>query len=340
MSADWYIMDKPPIYNGGFEGEEFLSYAQNGFQEMLDTTMLCDNVEFINSDFSEIISGKAVIQSVTPDTQLKAEDRQILVPIGTLSGFAYIRFDDEIWIIASEPSNNKFYEKAILKICHNQLRWQDVKTKEIFSYWYWCEDTTRYSSGVFKGNVVVSYEKQYGVLLPKDNNTKNLCDGMRFMLELSNNTPLVYKLTKFDGITANNKNMKLLKIVLTQTVYDEDVDNVDLMIADYYEAKDTSNGYNCKIHYDSSEISLSSFGKFDAVFLDKDNNILNNVDFYWKITNNSFDIGNLKCSYQDNTIKIVVTNNNKLIGENFDLNIVSPDDVILATLTVTITALW
>ena len=112
MAVDWYLMDQPPIYNGGFEGEEFFAYAQDGFKEMLDTTMLCDNVEFINSDFSVITPGKAIIQSVTPDTQLKAEDRQILVPIGTLQTYSYIRFEDEIWIIASEPSNNKFYEKA------------------------------------------------------------------------------------------------------------------------------------------------------------------------------------------------------------------------------------
>ena len=69
MAVDWYLMDQPPIYNGGFEGEEFFAYAQDGFKEMLDTTMLCDNVEFINSDFSVITPGKAIIQSVTPDTQ-------------------------------------------------------------------------------------------------------------------------------------------------------------------------------------------------------------------------------------------------------------------------------
>ena len=96
MAVDWYLMDQPPIYNGGFEGEEFFAYAQDGFKEMLDTTMLCDNVEFINSDFSVITPGKAIIQSVTPDTQLKAEDRQILVPIGTLQTYSYIRFEDEI----------------------------------------------------------------------------------------------------------------------------------------------------------------------------------------------------------------------------------------------------
>ncbi len=107
MAVDWYLMDQPPIYNGGFEGDEFFAYAQDGFKEMLDTTMLCDNVEFINSDFSVITPGKAIIQSVTPDTQLKAEDRQILVPIGTLQTYSYIPKQQQKTKIPSQPRKNK-----------------------------------------------------------------------------------------------------------------------------------------------------------------------------------------------------------------------------------------
>ena len=28
MATEWYLMDQPPIYNGGFEGEEFFAYAK------------------------------------------------------------------------------------------------------------------------------------------------------------------------------------------------------------------------------------------------------------------------------------------------------------------------
>lgn len=339
MSADWYLMDSPPIYNGGFEGEEFFSYAQSGFQEVLDTTMLCDNVEFITSDFSYIVPGKAIIQSVTPDNQLKAEDRQILVPIGTLQKFAYVRFENDIWIIASEPSNNKFYEKAALKICHNKLRWQNPITREIFDYWYWCEDITRYSAGVFQGSVIVKYDKQYHLLLPMDKNTQKLHDGMRFILEISDNIPLVFKLTKYDGLTNNNKNVKLLNISLTQTVYDEDKDNVDLMIADYYIENTVPEKTKCKINYSSNEIALTSFGEFTAIFKDELSN-LTTSDFIWEISGNDFDIENLKISYQDNRIKIVVKNNKSLIGKDFILSVKSLSGETLASIKINIIALW
>lgn len=339
MSAEWYLMNEPPIYNGGFEGDEFFSYAQQGFQEMLDTTMLCDNVEFINSDFSLIVPGKAIIQSVTSDTQIKTEDRQILVPIGTLQRFAYVRFDGDIWIIVSEPSNNKFYEKAILKICLNHMRWQDVETKEIFDYWYWCEDITRYSSGTYLGNLIVKFDKQYHLIIPMDNHTRKLHDGMRFILEISDTTPLVFKLTKYDGITGNNKNIKLLNLSLTQTVYDEDRDNADLMIADYYEQKTVAEDLKCRIDYESDEIALSSFGEFSAVFKNEsDENV--ETEFSWKISDNDFDSENLILVYQNNKIKIIVKNNQNLVGKDFTLNVISDKGEIYASIKVKIIALW
>lgn len=339
MSSDWYLMGNPQIYNGGFEGAEFYSYARSGFQELLDTSMLCDRVEFITSDFSEVVKGQAIVQSVTPDSQIKAEDRQILVPIGTLGKFSYVRFKGDIWILASEPSDNKFYEKAVLKVCKNTLKWQDPITKKILNYWYWCEDITRYSSGVYQGNVIVKYDKQYHLLLPMDYNTRNLHDGMRFMLEMSGNTPLVFKLTKFDGMTGNNQNIKLLNLSLTQTVYDKDRDNVDLMVADYNETKAVSNLLNCKIDYRSDCISLCSFGEFSAVFRDNIGEINQNIDFGWEISDNEFDIDNLIISYDENKVKIIVKNNKELVGKDFILSVVASDEV-LASIKVKIIALW
>ncbi len=347
MAKEWYLMGNPQIYNGGFEGEEWFNYARDGFQEMLDTTMLRDSVEFINSDFSVIVPGRAIIQSVTPDTHLKAEDRQILVPIGTLQKYAYVRFEDEIWMLASEPYNNKFYEKATLKICRNQLRWQNPVTKEIFAYWFWCEDVTRYSSGVFDNKIFSNFDKQYHLMLPMDASTRMLHDGMRFMLEMSGDTPLVYELTKFDGITGNNKSIKILNCTLTQNVYDKERDNVELMLCDYYTTQENSINETlehyetyARIDYESDEIKLSSSETFSAVFYDDTNKEIDVDDFSWSITDYDFDISNLIISYVDKTAEIAVKNNRKLIGKTFNLNILSSEEVILATLTVRITALW
>lgn len=346
MAKEWYLIGNPQVYNGGYEGQEWNNFAQDGFMETLDTTMLCDNVEFINSDFSVVVPGKAVIQGVTPDLRIKAEDRQILVPIGTLQPYSYIRFDGEVWIIASEPYNNKFYEKAILKLCRNQLRWQNPETKEIFEYWYWVEDASAYNSGIYNGKLLTTYDKIYGALLPMDKNTRKLRYGMRFILEFSDDVPLVYKITNFNGVVGNNKNIKLLSIVLMQTVYVPDRDNVDLMIADYYTTQEDSkqedlddDSFNTKIEYTSDEIKLSAFGKFTARFYDDDMKELETYPEYsWAVDCDFAE--SLTLSYSANTVKIIVPNDEELVGRTFDLSIVSGNETILATLTITIVALW
>ena len=337
-------MSSPPIYNGGYEGEEWVNYARDGFDELLDTSMLCDNVELITSDFSVITPAKAVVQSVTENTALKLEDRQILVPIGTLTGeivYSYVRFDGVVWLIDSEPTNNKFYEKAPLKLCNNQLRWQDSETKIIKEYWYWAEDVTRYSSGVFKGNLVIQYDKQYSIHLPMDIHTRKLHDGMRFMMEKSDDMPLVCKLTKFDGITGNNKTVKVLKLTLTQTVYDKEVDNADLMIADYYARSPESESveYNCRIDFKSDEIAVSSFGEFTAFLTDNEGSEID-TPIVWNITSDEFDVSCLKITDKgSNTIRIAVKNDKSLIGKTFDLN-ATLDENILAIVKVSIIPLW
>lgn len=344
MAKDWYLIDRPQIYNGGFEGQEWKNYAQDGFDELLHTSMLHDKVEFITSDFKKRVPGLAIIQGVTEDSQDKFDERQILVPIGTLQHFAYVKFKEDIWLIAAEPSDNKFYEKAPLKLCNNQLRWQDPLTKKIIEYWFWCEDGTQYSSGIFQGNVIIKYEKQYNVCLPFDYNTKNLHDGMRFMLEKSNNLPLVYKLTKYDGVVYNNRHTKLLNLTLTQTVYDEETDNADIMIADYYEKPEQEEtDYNATIDYVVDEIALSSSAKFTLIERDKKGRPIDiDFEYEWQISECDFNEENLTLTIEDNNITVSVANDKALIGQYFTLSVIAADDdsTVVASVKVQIVPLW
>jgi len=345
VAKEWYLIgNQLPIYNSGYESDEWQNYAQDGFQETLFTTMLGDDVEFINSDFSVIVPGKAVIQSVTEDSADKAEDRQILAPIGTLSHFSYVRFKDVIWLIDAEPSDNKFYEKAPLKLCNNQLKWQDSKTKQIFEYWYYGEDVSHYASGIYESNVVISYSNQMTLHLPKDTNTEKLHDGMRFMIDKSGDLPYVYKLTKYDGITGNNKTVKILKITLTQSVYDKDVDNAELMIADYYEKKpldytESTDNYTCRMEFESDEIALSSSEEYKVVFFDNDGKeIFKKVA--WKIVDKDFKLEDSVVIQPDESkVKVSVKNDKKLIGKSFILNAMIQDKSV-ASIEIKIVPLW
>lgn len=67
MPIEWYLM-KQPIYNSGFEGDEFANYAQDGFEEILESE-LADDIEIFEKSLSvEPVKTRAIIQGVTSDT--------------------------------------------------------------------------------------------------------------------------------------------------------------------------------------------------------------------------------------------------------------------------------
>ena len=50
MPIEWYLM-KQPTYNSGFEGDEFANYAQDGFEEILESE-LADDIEIFEKTLS------------------------------------------------------------------------------------------------------------------------------------------------------------------------------------------------------------------------------------------------------------------------------------------------
>ena len=55
MPIEWYLM-KQPTYNSGFEGDEFANYAQDGFEEILESE-LADDIEIFEKSLTSNHSG-------------------------------------------------------------------------------------------------------------------------------------------------------------------------------------------------------------------------------------------------------------------------------------------
>ena len=50
MPESWYLMSQP-LFNSGFEGDEFSAFAQGGFEEILDSP-LADEIEIYEKTLS------------------------------------------------------------------------------------------------------------------------------------------------------------------------------------------------------------------------------------------------------------------------------------------------
>lgn len=240
LMDDWYLIKgKQPTFNSCLENDEFAYYTQDGFEEVLTETPLGKDVllcrgKFDGSNFEVEIEDKAVIQNDTNDTMLQGETRQCLARIGTLKDYEYIKYDNDIWLIETEPYNNDIYEKSILKLCNIPLRFQDKNSGEILQIPFWIEEATRYGYGITNSAIMQNLDKQYHIKIPYNESTKQLKNGRRFMLEFMDDVPCCYKLTKYEGVTERRRNIRVVNMTLTQTEYNPDTDNTELMLCDYF----------------------------------------------------------------------------------------------------------
>ena len=68
--------------------------------------------------------------------------------------------------------------------------------------------------------------------------------------------------------------------------------------------------------------------------------MVDDIEYHWGISDNDFDEKDLVLTTGDNFVKITVKNNHSLIGKTFRLNVISSENTILASVVITITALW
>ena len=110
----WYLMGSLPVFNSGFEQEEFDDYATKGFSELLDSPISC-TVQVYDDVLKTWSDMKCIIQNNSTDSENQTDIRQILSVIGTLEIGMYIKYKNNIWLVISFPDDNKIYDKAILR---------------------------------------------------------------------------------------------------------------------------------------------------------------------------------------------------------------------------------
>lgn len=83
MPTEWYLM-KRPLFNSGYESDEFQNFAQDSFEEILES-FIAKDIEIYEKSLSvEPVVTRAIVQNVTGDVYNNSYQRQLLCRIGTL----------------------------------------------------------------------------------------------------------------------------------------------------------------------------------------------------------------------------------------------------------------
>ena len=320
MATEWYLMGSSPVYNSGFEKEEFNMFATDSFNEILETSPISETVQIVNHDVALISEIEAVILNNVADSSQKSKERLLLSTIGTLQCGDYIKFENLIWMITSFVGNNKIYEKAIMELCTYTINFQSPDGS-ILSYP--CIDSTNATVGVEEGKVISTGSAIHTIKLPFDKNTVLLDTDDRFFIDdLTVEKPQVFAISKPNRTEFKYGDKGLIELTMKQGEYNPDTDRKDLGVCNYVEPNTNplppeGNSY-AKLSIDGSLILGGKPRTITSIFYDSNDAINNEVIAVWDV---AIPIGYeqyFTITYVDSTCTVQVSD------ENYDILDYSP----------------
>lgn len=230
----------------------------------------------------------------------------------------------EKWIVMTVNAKQEIYTIAEIEQCTLLLRWQNPKTLEIIERWGMSQNP--YSADIQYDKQVDSAANKIAVTIQLDDETKLLDMDKRFLMTERNENPVAYKIVGHDAVTANG--LLVIKIQEDASLKDEEseIDNWDLMIANYIDPKITIS------IIDIQEVLIGSTTQLKYTIKNA-NGIVNKIPIFESsdeniatIDENGFitaiDEGNVIISVKyQNTIKSINIEVKPVVIDNFELKL-------------------
>lgn len=239
-SKSWYRMTRP-LFNSGFEDDEFWAYGQDGFQDVLDSFIGSDVLIYNKMICAEPQMVRAIVQNKTSDVYNSTTIRQILCNIGILKCGQYVKHDGAFWMVSALPDNNRIYEKAVLWKCKHAIRFISPLTGKVVKYPVYSTNSTQYGTGEAEKTHMNVGEDQHLIYIPYNEETILLDDRFRFIMDKRLDKPTAYRITRVDPVSyaVGDERIEdgLIQWAVLEDQLNTEVDNLDLMVADYYTKK-------------------------------------------------------------------------------------------------------
>lgn len=229
---------------------------------------------------------------------------------------------DEYYICTESFDIDSVHWQGKLTLCNWILKWQDSRG-DIFKYPCYDVNTTQYNSGEQSNRQFTIGSSQHMLTLPYDENTVRLKTPKRIFLDRNFESPSVFIVTQNDTTSYCYGKKGIVRVTVTENVFDKDRDRIDLGICDYFESN-ASNDDNIDIVNMRSVIEhdtdiIKSGGdkqRFTAKFFGYNDEELMKVAPVWNIVCPFMDA--LDIDYVDSDIVISI-DDDRYIDEDFKL---------------------
>ena len=258
-----------------------------------------------------------------------AEKRNPDIGIGS---YVYMADEDgewKWWLITALDERPQFRQYIILET-NWTLRW--VADNQIHTCLAVQRYQSSYSSGLQSGSRVTGVDDMTSIWVPTNASTQTIGYNQRFLISDVGRVPaLCYEVSKI----ADTSPIGLTKFSLTQTAFNDQTDNVDLMIADYWknhiepaelDIEQELSG-TAAITYNGASATIKvggSFKTFTPAFSNEGTTVSQ-----WLISDENGDIStdteNYTIEYSGESLKLKVSQNYYLIGKVLIIQVIGSD---------------
>jgi hypothetical protein len=259
-----------------------------------------------------------------------AEKRNPDIAIGS-----YVYMEDEDgewkwWLLVALDERPQFRQYHILET-NWTIRW--VVNNKIHSCLAVQRYQNSYSSGLQSGSRITGVDDMTALWVPTNPSTQTIGYNQRFLISDVGRMPaLCYEVSKISDTSP----VGLIKFSLVQTAFNESTDNVDLMIADYWESHveptepdiEQELSSTAAITYSGIAATIKvggSFKTFTPAFSNEGITVQS-----WLISDENGDISsdteNYTIEYSGEQLKIKVARNYNLVGKVLIVQVVGTDN--------------
>lgn len=332
---------------GGYEGEA----RRRNSQKIMDASWMRDAatkpvyVKWVNSGLPIIedddipVYAKYNVKSyhnITGDSiayllQFRIEDIKSNpnIKVGSYVQIPNEREEMEWWLIVHEDDRTQFHQFSILK-CTWTYKWiSRIGGKRRI---YECLGAPRkqnsYNSGVWLDYTTQTVENQEVMWLPTNDDTKTILYDTKFLKSSPGRYPaLKWSVSKIEDTATEG----ISKFTLAQTQFDPAKDNVELMVADYWESavepevpetEEVPTISDLEITY-SGNPAVRAGGGFKKFTLKArvDGQLIDTTeDVEWSVDFPDGDVAQLETSVVDNVFKVKCKPDYSLIGKTFTIS--------------------
>lgn len=291
-----YLKDSPR--------ERWLKNTQNWINTKLPRSLSYQSV---------IIDGERRECAITSTQKLK-EKNILAMPGENIFAGSYVEWANSIWLITSVDENSEVYQTGLMVQCNYNLKWIN-SNGEIVSRMVIAIDGTKYLTGEYSQQFVTVGDARMQVTMPKDEETVLIDRDDRFLIDDPDAHDIqAFEVTKLNRISSVYNGHGICVHMLVESPRNDNVDNYELMIANYYDRIKTPEETKPVV---KDNIELTS-PTGDSLYINSSTQLISTVHIGGEVSDNAVTYS-VDC---DSSVAEVVVNDGAAtlrIGKNRDI---------------------